>query len=108
MMIPFIRVFPNGNSRIQEIDRPQEIYDLACRFLALEGRLLVKIDDQGNAVFGAAIFQNGEEFDAAIEQCGNGPEIDDAVDRLIRTATENQAKFLKGAKPPFVGSVARH
>lgn len=107
-MIPFIRVYPNGTNRISEVERPEEIERLAALFLEREGRYLLKIEDNGRVHLAAAVMENGEPFEAALVECDNGPELFDAVDKLVRTSVENQTKFLKGAKPPFVESVEAH
>lgn len=109
-MIPFIRVFPNGANKLQEIERSPEIEKLAALFIEREGRFLIRIDDKGRVNLAAAIMDEGEPWDAALADCDNGPEMLDAIDKMVHEAVENQTKFLKGAKPPFVPgvSVERH
>lgn len=94
-LVPFIRAFPSGEKRLQQIQVHPEIYALACKFIAHGGRYLVFINGQGDVELIAATMSNpqtatgqADVVEAAKETVPNGPELPPAVDRLIRTSVE--------------------
>lgn len=87
-MIPFIRAFPSGEKRLQEIDRPAEIQVLANRFIAHGGRYLVAIHSDEKVELVAALGTSDGIRKVASETTPNGPEMIDAVDRLVKASVE--------------------
>ena len=86
MTIPFIRVFPNGRNGLTEITRSADIEALAHRFIAHDGRYLIMIAEDGAVKLAAVVLVDGEPDGVAAESCGNGPELLEAVDRLVRAS----------------------
>jgi hypothetical protein len=84
--IPFIRSFANGTTRLTTVDRGEELYGLACQFIAAGGRYMVMKMDDG-AVELVAALGNGagnEPTGVACETTEDGPPMLDAIDRLVR------------------------
>jgi len=99
--IPFIRVFPSGEKRLQTLERPQDIYLKACKFIAHGGRYLVSILIKPNNVEVEAeviaampmnevlddngvVRQEQHVREVASEKCPHdGPELLAAIDRII-------------------------
>ena len=88
MTIPFIRKLPNGRRSLQEITRPDEIELLGQRFIAHDGRYLIEIQTDLKVHLTAIIDIDGEVQAVATETCDNGPELLEAVDRLVRVSEE--------------------
>jgi hypothetical protein len=84
--IPFIRSFPNGTTRLATVDRGEEMYALACQFIAAGGRYLVmKMPDESVELVAALGNGPGKEpTGVACETTEDGPAMLDAVDRLVR------------------------
>lgn len=104
-LIPFIRAFPSGEKRLQQIERPMDIYMKACRFIAHGGRYLIAVlPNQNNTdvcvemiaamVMNETVDDNGVERgeghirELANEAWVNGPGLEDAVDRLVLASVE--------------------
>lgn len=87
-MIPFIRAFPSGEKRLQEIERPAEIQALASKFIAYGGRYLVAIHSDEKVELVAALGDADGIRKIAEETTPNGPEMIDAVDRLVKASVE--------------------
>lgn len=81
-------VLPRGRSRMQWIDRPEEIERLAQEFIDSGGRYECEILTTGHVSLTAVHKVDGEDQDIAIEVCGNGQEVPDRVDRLVRKSVE--------------------
>jgi hypothetical protein len=103
MTIPFQRkgppspLFPDGQVTITEVVRPAEIEALAGRFIAHNGAYLIaKISDARVMLSAARIDPVFPEdvLELAEEECANGPELMDAVDRLVRTSIAELRKFV--------------
>lgn len=97
MPIPFTQYLrPDGRRTPVEIDMPPEIETLAEEVIELGGRFECEHLMTGHASLTVAYRLNGEEQDIAIEVVPNGPEVPDAVGRLVKAA---HAKLLsyKGA-----------
>lgn len=75
---------PLGNKREVEIDMPPEIEALAARFIAAGGRFECEELRTGQVSLTGAYKLEGEWQDIAIELCANGPEVDAAVEKLVR------------------------
>lgn len=93
-LIPFIRAFPSGEKRLQQIERPMDIYMKACRFIACEGRYLIAVlpnhnnTDVSVELVAAMLSKDGEFVEMAKESYPNGPGLEDAVDRLVLASVE--------------------
>ena len=73
---------PDGHRRQLLIDRPAEVYAKAQRIVAAGYRLEVE-HLQHNLGVSLTIFSRAEDMDVAGELVANGPEVPEAVDRLI-------------------------
>lgn len=83
--IPFIRAYPNGDYVMQTIERPGAIDFMAGRFIANGGRYFIAVMNDGDVRMDAAIaVPDGTLHTLATEQVENGPEVVEAVDRLVR------------------------
>lgn len=72
---------PNGTPRDAGIKRPAHIVKKAQEIINAGYHLECEVLQDGQVSF--AIADREEEVDLAIEVCNNGPEVPDAVDRLI-------------------------
>lgn len=85
-MIPFTQYLrPGGRKRAIEIDRSPEIEELAAEFMRRGGYFECEELSTGDVSL-TACHPDCEEGDCAIEIVPNGPEIEDAVDRLVLKA----------------------
>ena len=83
MSIPFTQyLLPDGRKRYELVDRPQEIEDIANSFIANGGKFECEILTTGHVSFTACKFDR----DVEIEICTNGPDVLEAIDRLVRRA----------------------
>lgn len=97
MSIPFTQyILPRGNKRAELIDRPEDIERLAAQFIEAGGRYECEILSTGHVSLTAVHEIEGEEQDIAIEVCGNGPDVLDRVDRLVRKSVD----FLNNPESP--------
>lgn len=88
MTIPFIRGLPNGRRGLQEIARSAPIETKARKFIAHDGRFLVEIQPDERVKLMAIIDVDAGAKEVATEYSPNGPELLDAVDRLVEAAAE--------------------
>lgn len=86
MSIPFIRHFPSGRRGAQEIARSPKIETKAAEFIDHAGRFLIEILPDGKVHLMAIIDLAEGCTKVADEICANGPDLMEAVDRLIETA----------------------
>jgi hypothetical protein len=83
MSIPFTQYLrPNGRRRPMTIDRPQPIEDLASAVDIAGGKFTCEELSTGEV---SVACEYGDQ-DIACEVCPNGPEVEAAVDRMIKTA----------------------
>lgn len=83
MTIPFVRVYPSGKRRRQDIACSGAIEARARVFIAAGGRYVVEILPTGEACL-TALFPSGEDWkDVAHGKCANGPELPTLVDEVI-------------------------
>jgi hypothetical protein len=81
--IPFTQYLrPDGRKRAVTIERPPDVEALAQRFIDSGGRYECEELTSGHASLTAVKF--GE--DVCIEVVMNGPEVPDAVDRLVQAS----------------------
>lgn len=79
--IPFTQyMMPDGRKREQFIERPDEIADIALAFIKSGGRF--EMEMLSDYVTVSLTAERGDDV-VAHELCVNGPEIADAVDKLI-------------------------
>lgn len=83
MTIPFIRHFPDGHKSVQEIPRSPSVEKIARRFLATGGRYYSEVTDSGDVKLSAIKMRDGEPWEVEREISDNGPELTQAVDRLV-------------------------
>lgn len=97
MSIPFTQfLLPNGRRRHETIDRPDDIEALANSFIASGGRFEMEMLPDLETVSLTAVHKvDGEYDDIAIEVCSNGPDVPDAVDRLVQNAAAWQAEVAR-------------
>jgi hypothetical protein len=85
-MIPFTQYLqPHGRKRMVEVERSPEIEQLAQEFIARGGYFECEALLTGHASLTAG-HPDAEEGDIAIELVMNGPDVPEAVDRLVRKA----------------------
>jgi len=81
MSIPFTQyLLPNGRKSYQLIDRPEDIEDIARRFIASGGRYECEVLRTGEVSLTAVKYDD----DVEIVLSANGPSIPDKVDELVR------------------------
>lgn len=81
MTIPFMQYLrPHGETSSVTIDRPADIEKLAHEFMIRGGRYEAEILTTGEVSLTAVM----DDDDIAIEVCVNGPDVVEAVDRLVR------------------------
>jgi hypothetical protein len=84
MSIPFTQYLrPNGRRTSVEIDRPPEIEQLAEQFINAGGSYECEELTTGHASL-TAVHPDCDDGDCAIEVVMNGPEVPEAVDRVVR------------------------
>ena len=90
MTVPFTQYIPpNGHREQVEIDRPEEIEAIACRFIASGGRYECEILTTRQVSFTAAKKIRGEWQDIAIAVGKNEQgEIMQLVDQVIRQSEQ--------------------
>lgn len=85
-MIPFTQYLrPDGRKREVEVDRSPEIEQLAQEFIAKGGHFDCEKLTTGHASLTAG-HPDADDTDIAIEVVMNGPDVPEAVDRLIKRA----------------------
>lgn len=84
--IPFIRAFPDGELRLQFIERPIDIDVKASRFIAVGGRYFIAIisDDEVKLSAAVPLGQDGQLEEIANEVSANGIALPLAIDRLVK------------------------
>lgn len=88
--IPFIRIFPFGERGLQQVDRGEALYALACRFIAGGGRYGIYIKDDGSVDLVALMKgPNGDETPIATETSSNDARLLEAVDRIVKASVAN-------------------
>lgn len=84
IMIPFTQyLLPDGRKRQVGVERPPDIEALAERFIASGGWFEAEILTTGEVSLTACDTIDDEPQDIDIELAPNGPEVPEAVDRLI-------------------------
>ena len=82
MAIPFTQyLMPDGRPKQIEINRPEEVEAKAAKIIAAGLRLEAEVLRTGEVSF--TVFDVETETDEACEVSRNGPEVLEAVDRLI-------------------------
>lgn len=89
MPVPFIRMNPSGKRSLQQIDRGSIVETKAAEFIDHEGRFLIEILKDGQVHLMAIIDLAAGCTKVAEEFCPNGPELPDAVDRLVTEAVKH-------------------
>lgn len=90
--IPFIETLPDGRTRGVAIDRGQDVYDVAARFIDRGGRYLMRGAQGGMVNLVAVMPDPAGELDAvAFEETEDGPPLLDAIDKLIIASVANMA-----------------
>lgn len=93
MAIPFTQYLrPNGRQKPITIERPEVIEGMANVVIEAEGRFTIEALPTGEA----SLICEFNEADIACEVCPNGPGIEAAVDRLVKTAY----KHITDLEPP--------
>lgn len=88
-MIPFTQYLrPNGRPRETGIDRPADVEALAERFIASGGWFEAEVLSTGDVSLTACAIVDDEPQDIDIEIAPNGPEVPQAVDRLVRRVSK--------------------
>lgn len=92
-MIPFTQyLLPTGRKRAIEIERSAETEAAAKRFIAAGGWFEVEmLSDMKTVSLTAGHLIEDEPQDVACELCENGPEIANAVDRLVATVARMES-----------------
>lgn len=93
MSIPFTQfMLPDGHRKRVEIDRPEHIEAIAHDLISQGVRFECEMLRTGEVSFEAL---DSDDNSLAMEVCGNGPQVLEAVDRLVSEATAR----LKEPKP---------
>ena len=93
MAIPFTQYLrPDGRRRLQTIERPEAIEQLANVVIAAGASFACEELCTGQA----SITCEFQDQDIAIEICENGPPIEAAVDSVVQAAY----RYLTGLEPP--------
>lgn len=101
MAIVFIRKDPNGKRSLQEIVRGRNVDMKAAEFIDHAGRFLIEIMPDGQVHLMAIIDLAEGCTKVAEEFCPNGPELPEAVDRLVLAAHPKiPVKILVPANAP--------
>lgn len=80
--IPFTQYLrPDGRAIPVTIDMPDEVHAKAIAIIAAGYRFEVEHLTTGHASL--TIFDPGEEVDVAIEVVPNGPEVPEAIERMV-------------------------
>ena len=88
MSIPFIQYLrPNGRTKPVSIERSSEIEAMAQEIRAKGYHFECEVLSEGTASF-TVVSPDDEIGDVDIELVPNGPDVPDAVDRLVRRAFE--------------------
>lgn len=82
-MIPFIRQYPGTRRGLTEISCFPAIEDLAREFIAQGGKYLIEILPSQQVRVVACLLANGCQVDIVEETVENGPELLNAVNRII-------------------------
>lgn len=87
-MIEFTQyLLPDGRRRITEIERSDDIEAMAKHFIDSGGRFESELLSDLQTVSLTAVHKiNDEDDDIAIVICKNGPDIPEAVDKLVLKA----------------------
>jgi hypothetical protein len=85
--IPFVRQYPSGRLGFQEVERPQSIEAKAMAFLNAGGTYFSFLTPEGKAQITAVIGDSGKPV--AQELSENGPELLEAIDRLIEESAKH-------------------
>lgn len=91
MAIPFTQyVLPHGRKRAESIERPPEIETLAHKFINGGGWYECEVLTTGHVSFTACLNtdEDGPQ-DIEIVISKNGPEVLDAVDKLVRASVKH-------------------
>ena len=79
--VPFTQYLrPNGRAQAVQIDRPDDIADMAKAIVACGFRF--ECEELMNGICSFTIADDNQDY--AIELCPNGPGVPDSVDKLIR------------------------
>lgn len=89
MSIPFTQyLLPDGRRTQVLIDMPEDVEEIARRFIASGGKYECEILTTGDVSITAVKRINGEEGDVAIAVCPNGPEVPAKVDEVVRESEQ--------------------
>lgn len=92
MSIPFTQyLLPFGRQRAVTIKRSDYIEAIAQRFIDAGGYYEAEFLTTGEVSFTAGMEVEGESTEVEIELCPNGPEVLNAIDRLITRSVSHIA-----------------
>lgn len=89
MPIPFIRTLPSKKRVLNEVSRPPAIEQQAAEFIDHAGRYLLEITADLQVHLMAIIDKAEGCVKVAEEFCENGPDLPDAVDRLVAESVKH-------------------
>lgn len=92
MPIPFIQALPGGGSKLASIACSEPIELMARTFLDGDGRYRMAIGIDGAVTIAATIKRGNEIWSIADETVPNGPEVLEAVDRIVRASVDAQGR----------------
>ncbi len=100
-MIPFIRNFPNGRRALQQVARHPDIEAKATHFISFGGQFHIAIEEDGDVTLTANLpkdrlpltcgISTAERENVETETSFNGPELLDAVDRIVTNSEKHLA-----------------
>lgn len=98
MAIPFTQYLRPDDRRVAiSIERDPEIEELARRFISAGGWYEAEHLATGHVSLTACLERPEGDNDIAIEVVPNGPEVPNAVDRLVRASVEYISAQSRGA-----------
>jgi hypothetical protein len=92
--IPFTQFLrPDGRRMDVSVERPPEVYALAMGLVANGYRF--EIEELRDGTVSMDCSRPEDDGPVAMELCRNGPEVPDAVDRLVRAAARAKTEETK-------------
>ena len=94
--VPVILRRPNGEESLFALVRSKRIYWKACAFIARGGRFAGTIDANDDVHLVALVWHDGIQDWAVLaeETVRNGPNLADALDRLVVKSFDNMGKNM--------------
>lgn len=90
MELPFVRQFPNGRRGLSTVEVADDVGHMGKKFIALGGAYVCEILPSGYARIAACVQgEDGKQIDVEQDACENGPNLIEAVERLVRASVKH-------------------